>query len=473
MISLSARCQQQQRGTCGGLAPAGPQRRSVASACQRQRLVGAAAGAARPRAADAAAPRAAASSSSLSAGAASAPTPTPTKKPVVVFAIDDTEAAAQALEWAAAALCPGGDADRRERLRLLHVVCDDRAAATSIGVTPTGRVRRDAADLADRRSPAVREHEARLVAKARLMVERRCKSAGVGVLLEAEAKAAAAAAARQGQGQGQQDAADDDEPRILLPVAPGAKSAYMIGAAVCRSARAVGPGAALVVPSHGPGALADFGSVARFCYQRALATSSAQGGTTRAAGDCSALVLVPPARARELAASRRVALAARSDAELQAVAAWAAGPGGVLRPGGGDEVVVIRVDKEGAAGAGAGGSASALPAAVVKAAVAVVPPGEIGWQQRVLDAAGGARCLVMLEEERVDGGGVVGGGGGAAAGAREQTFEQKMAALVGGAVGATMDDGDLVGGGGDGALEQGLADYASRHASVPLVLVRR
>jgi hypothetical protein len=448
-------------------------------------------------------------STALNAVAPSSSTPSSsssaekTGRPVVVFAIDDTEAAAQALEWAATTLCGCGDNDSSTStsdLRLLHVVCDARAAATSIGVTPTGRVRRDAAELADRRSPAVREHEARLVAAARDMIDRRCRAAGValppgGVAASGESGLGSRPASPSSAASSTSTPSPPRPTRItatdlMLPVAPGAKSAAMIGAAVCRAARSAGPGAALVVPSHGPGALADFGSVARFCYQRALAASSATGGSTRAGGDCSALVLVPPASALEAARSRRVALAARSARELDALAAWSAA--NVLKGDGTEEVVVISVL---AAGSGGGASSSssfelspaarqALQAAKVAAVVdggAVVagsttPQQQQLWQQAVLDAAQGARCVVMLEDEHK------------ASTGEAETFEEKMAALMGGGLGGsmTLDEGAMgIGGGGNegdaaaaallGAEQAatGLADYASRRASVPLVLLKR
>jgi hypothetical protein len=65
-----------------------------------------------------------------------------------------------------------------------------------------------------------------------------------------------------------------------------------------------------------------------------------------------------------------------------------------------------------------------------------------------------------------------------------ETFEAKMAALTGGG-GMAMDErdpwpaggGDVGGGGVSGGAapeqQQGLADYASRRAAVPLVLLRR
>jgi hypothetical protein len=378
-----------------------------------------------------------AGASSTPSSSSSSPSPGP-GRPVVVFAIDDTEAAARALEWTATALCGGDGAD----LRLLHVVCDARASATSIGVTNSGRTRRDASELADRRDPVVLDHEKRLVSAARAMIERRCRAAGVALPAA--------------------------EGALMLPVAPGAKSAALIGATVCRAARSAGPGAALVVPSHGPGALADFGSVARYCYQRALA----EEGSQRAAGGCSTLVLVPPASAAEASRSRRVVLAARSPSELEALAAWSAAN---LFRSGADEVVVISVVEGGGDGkaayelsAGArealtarGATVAAAAAATVVAAAAAATVVAAAWQQAVLDAAAGARCLVMLEDEQP------------ATSGEAETFESKMQALMGGGGGLSLDEGEDSGSVVSGDASCLLADYASRRATVPLVVLRR
>jgi len=145
---------------------------------------------------------------------------------------DNTQNAQDALSWSLNALHYSGD-----EVVLVHVVCDPRSlqSPTSVGTTASGRPM--AFDPVDR-TPYVRDYTDRLTISAEEAVKRRC-----AVLQE-------------------QSVAH----KVRLPRLPVPRSAAIIGETVLREAEAEG-GRLLVVASHGPGALAEFGSVARYCFQ--------------------------------------------------------------------------------------------------------------------------------------------------------------------------------------------------------------
>ncbi|GIL93940.1 hypothetical protein Vretimale_172, partial [Volvox reticuliferus] len=165
----------------------------------------------------------------------------------IVVALDDTDDAAAAVEWVAKNLyTPGAD-----ELRVVHVVCDPRTLQwqTSLGTTASGReIAISSLDLG--LGPAVggasyggvevdlQDYLSRLNAAAELVVRRRCE----GLRL-----------------QGIQYETD-------LPRLPAARSAACIAETLLDVVQRH-DAKLLVVASHGPGALAEFGSVSRFCYQ--------------------------------------------------------------------------------------------------------------------------------------------------------------------------------------------------------------
>ncbi|KXZ51732.1 hypothetical protein GPECTOR_11g179 [Gonium pectorale] len=167
----------------------------------------------------------------------------------ILVALDDTEDAAAAVEWVAANIyTPGVD-----ELRVVYVVCDPRSlhVTTSVGTSRTGRpIALDSLDLLGGQLAGgygsfgygdelnLQDYIARLNVAAEAVVARRCeKLRQAGLKYELE-----------------------------LPRLPAARSAAGIAETLLDAVRRA-DAKLLVVASHGPGALAEFGSVSRYCYQ--------------------------------------------------------------------------------------------------------------------------------------------------------------------------------------------------------------
>ncbi|KAG2487451.1 hypothetical protein HYH03_014018 [Edaphochlamys debaryana] len=169
----------------------------------------------------------------------------------IVVALDDTDDAAAAVEYVARYLyVPGVD-----EIRVVHVVADPRGMQSLTSLGPRGGpggspFALDSLDTGMGPTPgypgagsgqgdlAMQDYIGRLNAKAEAVVKRRCaKLDEMGVPYEFEL------------------------PRLRTP-----RSAAGIAEALLETARDRGA-KLLVVASHGPGALAEYGSVSRFCYQ--------------------------------------------------------------------------------------------------------------------------------------------------------------------------------------------------------------
>ncbi|KAL6761726.1 hypothetical protein V8C86DRAFT_2530703 [Haematococcus lacustris] len=140
----------------------------------------------------------------------------------VAVAYDSTRNSEAAIRWARRHLCAG---DPHDSMHLVHVVCDPRALASS-----------GPRDLV---APSLQDYFSRLVAHVQAAVEAQCAELLVGIPY-----------------------------KVDLPVLHGPRSAAQIAELLLDRVQAA-KARMLVVASHGPGAQADFGSVARYCYQHA------------------------------------------------------------------------------------------------------------------------------------------------------------------------------------------------------------
>ncbi|PNW73049.1 hypothetical protein CHLRE_14g616850v5 [Chlamydomonas reinhardtii] len=191
---------------------------------------------------------------------------------VVVVALDDSDDAAAAAAFAAKHLYkPGTD-----ELRIVHVVCDPRALhwTTSVGATPSGRdISLDSMDLTELTDVGVLGGSGvRLVPPSATAAEV-AVAAGVsgGTVEEPELKdylsrlnaSAAAVVSRRCAGLAAAGVThySTELPRLTVP-----RSAAAIAQALMESVKRA-DAKLLVVANHGPGALAEYGSVARYCYQ--------------------------------------------------------------------------------------------------------------------------------------------------------------------------------------------------------------
>ncbi|GLC64503.1 hypothetical protein PLESTF_000173100 [Pleodorina starrii] len=169
----------------------------------------------------------------------------------ILVALDDTDDAAAAVDWVAKNLFIPGELYGLDELRVVHVVCDPRTLQwqTSLGTSASGRpIALSSLDLG-LSPPAGRgtygdveidlhDYVARLNKAAEKVVERRCESLRQGGI----------------------------KYEVELPRLPSARSAAGIAEALLDAVRR-NDATLLVVASHGPGALAEYGSVSRFCYQ--------------------------------------------------------------------------------------------------------------------------------------------------------------------------------------------------------------
>ncbi|KAJ9519849.1 hypothetical protein QJQ45_014575, partial [Haematococcus lacustris] len=144
----------------------------------------------------------------------------------VAVAYDSTRNSEAAIRWARRHLCAG---DPHDSMHLVHVVCDPRALASS-----------GPRDLV---APSLQDYFGRLVAHVQAAVEAQCAELLVGIPY-----------------------------KVDLPVLHGPRSAAQIAELLLDRVQEA-KARMLVVASHGPGkgggAQADFGSVARYCYQHA------------------------------------------------------------------------------------------------------------------------------------------------------------------------------------------------------------
>lgn len=181
----------------------------------------------------------------------------------VLVAFNDTEDGTWALKWAATNLCYPGDP--QEQLHLAHVVCDPRAlgSSTSVGTVAgnqgSGARPRLVPGAENQVGKGVKEYMDRLFEKAQANIDKRCGQVLKNLPVPYQ---------------------------IHLPALPCPRSASVIGETLLFTADHVGA-RLLVVASHGPGALAEYGSVARYCYQHSTLP----------------LVLIPPAHRRHMAAA--------------------------------------------------------------------------------------------------------------------------------------------------------------------------
>ncbi|KAG2447576.1 hypothetical protein HYH02_007499 [Chlamydomonas schloesseri] len=190
---------------------------------------------------------------------------------VVVVAMDDSDDAAAAAAFAAQHVYnPGVD-----ELRVVHVVCDPRALhwTTSVGATPSGRdISLDSMDLTELTDVGVMGGGGvRLVAPGATAAEV-AEAAGVPAAggdsnlqdyLSRLSSSAAAVVSRRCAGLAAAGVThySTELPRLTVP-----RSAAAIAQALMEAVKRA-DAKLLVVANHGPGALAEFGSVARYCYQ--------------------------------------------------------------------------------------------------------------------------------------------------------------------------------------------------------------
>ncbi|EFJ53021.1 hypothetical protein VOLCADRAFT_115617 [Volvox carteri f. nagariensis] len=203
----------------------------------------------------------------------------------ILVALDDTDDAAAAVEWVAKNLYhPGVD-----ELRVVHVVCDPRTLQwqTSLGTTASGR--------------SIADYLSRLQAAAGRVVDRRCEQLHRGgVKYEVE-----------------------------LPRLSACRSAAGIGETLLDAVRRY-DAKLLVVASHGPGALAEYGSVSRFCYQHShvplllVPSIEAQAAAAAAAARRAAAVPLAPPPPPAAAAASSGALASEGAAAAATAPAAAA-----------------------------------------------------------------------------------------------------------------------------------------------------
>jgi nucleotide-binding universal stress UspA family protein len=234
---------------------------------------------------DAAAAGRAAVAAAVAAAAAAAPALPPRR---VVFAVDGTPGCEAALAWAARELLRPSD-----EVTLAHVLCDARTPSTAVGSSAA----------ATQWSPAraesafARAYFGRAEAEAEAMLRAR--------FLPALGPAFAATA------------------QLALPRLREHVSAAGIGAALSDAAAALGADL-LVVASHGPGVLAEYGSVARWASENSRVP---------------ALLVPPEAAAAPPGATRRAVVVSAPDDDAALRRAFDYALAHVARPG--DAVYVL------------------------------------------------------------------------------------------------------------------------------------